>query len=575
MKYWVNSTSGVDNFVLLDNHSIVIGSCDEENIAVSEKRLNDGDSPSSVFGDDNFETITFSQLFKIVDRSTDNEVDIHYKVKKDDESKLVYFESAEINASFLEALEQALPEKLKKKEFQQSVISAGLPPLLSLITALAVSMIFINKLRWVTLVIGGIWAIVSLYKLYTRLTKPPFITTWSSRSVVGSTWANIKVAGSLAVLALVVFAFSSRFPDVYGEDAFVQHMDQAELTADKVALLSSNGGNIDRIASYGDRPLHYAVTSGDTLLLEALLKNGANPSLKNLEARDSLDEAVYFGEIEAVEILLTEYKQALDVSGRVLKYVDANAAPEILTLLFNSGADPEEKNSDGLNAIQVALKNYATYEQVAVLIEHKVPTDVEIEGVTLKQFALDNGQDDIAQLFDDRSVSFERESELTQQIDAFYAKYLQAELDKVTGFAKVLVAGQYDNDDKAEMAKELSKSMQYKSLSIWGNQEVVERYAQACEQTGFEHASEFLSLAEKRATRVGGHSRISQLIIERNRSIYNEDEGEFVNPKDYQKRVLSTLANIDKRYSDDAVSVDKLNEKCAGVFASIRPKRKA
>ena len=575
MKYWVNSTSGVDNFVLLDNHSIVIGSCDEENIAVSEKRLNDGDSPSSVFGDDNFETITFSQLFKIVDRSTDNEVDIHYKVKKDDESKLVYFESAEINASFLEALEQALPEKLKKKEFQQSVVSAGLPPLLSLITALAVSMIFINKLRWVTLAIGGIWAIVSLYKLYTRLTKPPFITTWSSRSVVGSTWANIKMAGSLAILALVVFAFSSRFPDVHGEDAFIQHMDQAELTADKVALLSSNGGNIDLMASYGDRPLHYAVTSGDTLLLETLIKNGANPSLKNLEARDSLDEAVYYSEVEMAEILLTEYKQALDVSGRVLKYVDGDASPKILTLLFNSGADPEEKNSEGLNAIQIALNNYTTYEHIAVLIENKVPTDVEIEGVTLKQFALDNGQDDIAQLFDNRSVSFERENDLTQQIDAFYAKHLQAELDKATGLAKVLVAGRYDSDDKAEMAKELSKSMQYKSLSLWGNQLIVERYAQVCKQSGFEQASKFSSLAERRAEKVKGHSRISQLIIERNRSIYNEDKGEFVNPKDYQKRVLKTLTNIDKRYSDGAVSAVKLNEKCAGVYASMGSKKKA
>ena len=570
MKCWINKNIETDNVVVLSDDSLVLGSCDEEKVELSKKRILDGDTPDIVFGTENFEIITFSQIFKLLSRSTDTDVEIHYKVKKEEESKFVDFEDIETAESFLKEIQSKLPERLKKKEFQQSLITACLPPLLSLITALGASAMFINKLRWLTLIIGGAWALFSLYRLFVRAKNPPVITMWSSKNVVGAAWSHLKMAGSLAFVALIVLAVSTRFPDSYGENAFVQHMDQGELTADDVEDLVENGGNINSLSSYDDRPLHYALYDEDEALFRTLLENGADPSLANSQGDDALDSAVNAEQTALVQLLLAEYKSQLDLTGRPLKYVESGVTPEILNILFKYGADPSEINKEGLNLIQVALTNYAEYELVSMLVENQVPTNVQLEGLSLKQYALDNGQDDVAQLFDNRDVSFERERELTTQIDAFYAKALDAQLEKASGIVKLMMKSEGLDEDRQEMAKDLSKSLQYKTLSSWGNQLVIEKYAQECEKIGFEEAADFTARVETRAKKLADHSRISQLIIERNRSIYNEAKDEFVIPAEYKKRVIKALSGIDKQYSSSpSADATELSSKCASVYSKV------
>jgi len=269
MKYWINTNSEVDNVVLLNDRSLIIGSCDEEKIDDTKTLIEQQKPFEEIFGTDNYEIIQYSQIEQVLSRSTDVDVDIEYKDKNGEDTKYIEFESIETSETFLATIASHLPKKFKKKQYQQSFIAAGLPALLSLITALAASAIFINKLRWVTLILGGIWVLVSLYTLFKRVLNPPTISIWSSRNVVGNAWSQIKTAGSFAFLAIIVLAISTRFPDSYGTNSFVQHMEQEKLGADDVETLVKNGGNINAQDSYGSPPLHYAVYTQDLPLFTA------------------------------------------------------------------------------------------------------------------------------------------------------------------------------------------------------------------------------------------------------------------------------------------------------------------
>lgn len=582
MKYWINKDLEVNNVVVLSEDSLMLASCDKEHIEANEKKFLEGGAPEQIFGADNFEKISFASIFKVVSRSTDDDVDIHYKIAKEEDSKFVYFENAESVESFLDIVPSHFSGGMKKKEYQQSLINASLPPLLSLITALGVSAMFINKFRWVTLIIGGLWAIFSVYRLFKRASNPPVITMWSSKNMAGAAWSNIKTAGSLGILAIIIFAVSHRFPDNYGENAFVAHMEQAELSADEVDELIENGGNINRISDYGDRPLDYAIYDGDQRLLLTLLENGADPSLVNLQGNDALDESILTDQVALVETLLSNNKNPLSknrgklvLDGRLVKHIGNEPKPEILDLLFESGVSPLEQNEDGLNALQIALTSYTNYESVSMLVQNKVPTTVELEGLSLKEYAIENGQDDIAQLFESRSVSFDRERELTQKIDAFYAKNLNARLNNTSGIAKLILNSEDMADDREELAKELSKSLQYKSLSAWGNQQVTQKYAEVCEESGFVNSADLKTVAESRGKRLQAHSMVSKLILERNRSIYDEDKDVFVVPKEYQKRVNKILGDIDGQFTNlQSVDLQKLNKRCASVYSKLSKKKK-
>ncbi len=576
MKFWVNKNSETDNFVILAKDSLIVASCDEENLGTSEKKLSQGDSPSIVFGTDNFTTITFSQVLKMVARSTDAEVDIDYKVKKEEENKLICFENIEGAQNFTAAIEKRLPERLKKKEFQQSILSAGFPPLLSLITALGITAMFINKFRWLALIIGGVWALASLYKLFTRVTRPPLITQWSSRNAVGAAWSQIKTAGSLMLVAVIVLAFSSRFPDSYGEQSFVQHMDHGELEARYVTKLLENGGDINLLDKYGSRPLHYAAYNEDFELFKALLDNGADPSLEDDQGEDALDEAVYQDQSQMTGYLLGQYSGQVSLKGKLNSYLGDSISASMISQLLANGVDPTETDENGYNALQVALSNSADYEVVSILLENKVPSNVQLDGLSLKQFALENGQGDVARLFDDGGLSFEQERLLTEKIDAFYADRVRQQLSKMSGVAKLLV-GNIDDDETKELAQELSRSMQYKSLSAVGNQRILSAYAEGCEKSGFENAEAFKNRQAERARKLSGHSGVAKLIIERNRSIYNEAKSEFVTPSEFQAKVERSIKGVEKRYSnatEEGADVSALNAKCADVYKKVAARTK-
>lgn len=577
MKLWIDSSSEVNNIVILINDSFAVASCDKEDISDAEKKILKGDSPSSVFGDDVYE-IALVDIVKIVARNTDMSVDVDYKAEKGEDSKFVDFESLEATEAFLKAIEKQLPKKLKKKQYQQSVLSAGLPSLLSLVTAIGLSLIFINKFRWLTLIIGGLWGLASVYKLLKRVSKPPMVTQWSSRNIASNAWSQIKTIASFAFLAVIVFAVSTRFPNSYGEAAISQHVDHDELEADNVISLLKNGGDINRISEYGTRPLFYALYNEDFELFKILLANGADTSLAEADDSDILDEAVYQNQTKFVAHLLFKYSGDLNLKGRLTNYVGNSITPEMLRLLFNNNFAPSELNDDGNNALQVALESYSEYELVATLLEFKVPKNVQINGLSLKQYALSNEQDDVARLFDEGGVDFEKERELTEKIDAFYAAKIKQKLSELTGVAKLILDSEgMTDDDNKELVQEWSKAMQYTSLSAVGNQRILGAYSQGCEDVGFEKSDSFKSLLTKRSNKVKGHARIAELIVERNRSIYNEAKDEFVTPSEYQTRVQKSLNKVEKQFQNAKAGqqdTTALFKKCQQIYDRLTDNKK-
>ncbi len=71
--------------------------------------------------------------------------------------------------------------------------------------------------------------------------------------------------------------------------------------------------------------------------------------------------------------------------------------------------------------------------------------------------------------------------------------------------------------------------------------------------------------------------RVAKLIIERNRSIYNEAKSEFVTPSEFQARVERSINTVKERYSataEDGADMSALNAKCADVYKQIAARTK-
>ncbi|MFT6407659.1 MAG: hypothetical protein ACJAQ6_001072 [Arenicella sp.] len=178
-KHWIDTNSGVDNVVVLSASALFLASVDEEHIESTVKKLETDANPIEVFGTDGMTIIPLNIIQSVVSRSTDRDADVRYKTKKEIEDKTVDFDSVDQKASFLKLLSRVLPDTLSKKVVQQNALVASISPLVSMLIGLAIVYFFFDKLRWPAIIIGGLWALGSVYMLFTRLASPPEVTRWS------------------------------------------------------------------------------------------------------------------------------------------------------------------------------------------------------------------------------------------------------------------------------------------------------------------------------------------------------------------------------------------------------------
>ncbi|WP_075185770.1 ankyrin repeat domain-containing protein [Teredinibacter haidensis] len=406
MKFWINTNSNSDNVVILTKNGVLVASCNEYACDAIREKLAANVHPISIYAKDDIHIVKSTQLRSVTSRNTDTNIDLCYRVLKKKENLPLNFQSTEQKQEFTSIFNKIAPENLKKTEHQQRWFTAILPSLFSLFFALFISWFYINKWRWVTLIVGGLWALASIYILITRVKTPPKITRWSPKDqYVKKGRGAINTGFSYAVATLMIMVFSFKLPLVYGAQAILDNLDHDTLTAGNIEELVSKGANINVRNEYGDSPLHYAVGIEDYELVEALLQQGANPAQQNGEGETALEQALQFGDMQSTNLILQSV-DSLDDHNNIWWAV-SNAGPpaEIMDLIVARGFDIHTLSEHGDNLLKAAIESGTGYTFVNYLLGAGVSTDFTIDDMSPAEYAKETAQSDIAKLLEESSPS--------------------------------------------------------------------------------------------------------------------------------------------------------------------------
>ncbi len=336
MKYWIDKESESNNVIVANESSIFIGSCDKESYKNVEQQLSDEKNPIEILGTDDLTVVPYSQIQNIVSRSTDKDIDINYKAKKDIEEKTLYFYGLEEKHNFVSYIEPFMPEHLEKNESEQSAVIAAISPLISLILSLSAAYLFFDKFRWPAIIVGGIWAIVSIYILVSRIKEPPTITRWSiSGRYFRKLWSGIKILFSYVFLALIIIGVYGKFPDSYGKKSIYQQINDESLDVSEIKELIDRGADINYQGKDGENPLSIALNWGNDDLIIALIESGADLSANGRET-SPLEYAIYNdSSINVIESMLKKGASLdFDIEGLTpLEYSKQNENMELLNVI--------------------------------------------------------------------------------------------------------------------------------------------------------------------------------------------------------------------------------------------------
>ncbi|MEL7186291.1 MAG: ankyrin repeat domain-containing protein [Pseudomonadota bacterium] len=336
--FWIDRSSESSNVVVVTDTAIVIGSCDEEHCDQVEQQLSANRSPLEVLGTDDILSIPYSQIQRITSRSTDTDVDIHYRAKKDVEEKSVFFEDVESKQRFVDALDSVLPGELQKSEVKQSAFGASLSPLLSLILSGFATYLFIDKFRWPAIIVGGLWAVGSAFTLVRRAASPPTVTRWTiGGRYVRKAWNGLKTAVSYVILAAIIAVGHDAVPDAYGEKSLYQQMVNLELDADEVETFLDRGADINLQDADGDTALSLALYWDEDDVAVALIEAGADLTKRDSSGMTPIEYAVSYGSNVTVTSALLENGASLDfeIDGMSpLEFANYNEYDELKDLLL-------------------------------------------------------------------------------------------------------------------------------------------------------------------------------------------------------------------------------------------------
>jgi len=158
------------------------------------------------------------------------------------------------------------------------------------------------------------------------------------------------------------------------------------------------GTDFNQPGAGGDYPLHVAAQRGHVVVVEELLKHGANPAVRNGNGRTPLELALLAGKTEVARLLITRGIKE-DPQGLLVLLVDAGVSDrDALAFLVAQGADVNAAGPDGSRPLHraSALGQLLVVKRLIALGAEVNPPDAQ--GRTPLAIAQARGQRDIVAL---------------------------------------------------------------------------------------------------------------------------------------------------------------------------------
>ena len=176
---------------------------------------------------------------------------------------------------------------------------------------------------------------------------------------------------------------------------------------DVTQSLLKYGADINALGQWGRTPLHTASAWGNLEIGQWLLEHGADVDAKDHDHWTPLHLAANNGYFELVRMLLghhADINARSDIGHTPIRLAVAHGRIDIARILLDNGADPNSRGDDQSTPLHRASL-YGDFDTAHLLLERGADVDaVDGEGDTAYQIALENGQDELAQLLSGHAV---------------------------------------------------------------------------------------------------------------------------------------------------------------------------
>jgi hypothetical protein len=362
MPFWVDTGSYVGNLVQVTSDAIVIGSCNEKQLAEIESKLALGGHLVELLGCDQVEAIPLSKIVWLQSRSTNHHLDIetasnsltttHHKLS---------FENPNKAKQAALAIGKALPEGFRRKSKQTNEITASLAAWASFSVAWILSRAHFNTAPWIVGVVGGVWILLSLVMIGVRIANPPLVISWQANGHKPSSWIRkAKGIPCWIVLLLILLIGLSGYPNFSRSDRLLNYVANSGSDRHEIARLVADGAELNIVDDAGYSALDWAIEFDQHNVAIVLLDMGADFQHRNAEGYTAVDLA--FSDPDDVEIALAMLNKGLDPNyvsvggvGLLAMSLRNYQSPQLITALLKRGTDPRQL-VDGQSAVEYVLR---------------------------------------------------------------------------------------------------------------------------------------------------------------------------------------------------------------------------
>ena len=235
-------------------------------------------------------------------------------------------------------------------------------------------------------------------------------------------WFGAIRANDVSVLKKMVDGgFNEKTKDADGNNGL--HIAAAEGNREVAEFLLNRGFSIDEPGAMGRTALMSAVVIDKPMMVKWLLRQGADPNLKDSAGFMSLMLAVTEGRKSAVEELAPYHREELDSA---LLLASLQGKTEVIDALTNYGASVYARMEDGRTALMLAAENGHT-EAAALLVEIGASRFAKTEGGdTAQSFAVAAGHVELAEMIESGFTGDELALESEAEVADAMEDYLEA-----------------------------------------------------------------------------------------------------------------------------------------------------